>query len=99
VTPTKERIENWRAFLSDVEPEDGPELNAIFDLAKIAVALKPRPLAEIEGEAFVFDGKVVHILRKYTNDCWLSVQLGTEWPNTTLAIPLSALAGLMEGKP
>jgi hypothetical protein len=41
---TRERIESWRAFFSDVEPEDSPELNALCGLALRGLEGRWRPI-------------------------------------------------------
>lgn len=71
---------------------------ALCDLALLAVALKPRPLAEIEEAALVVFEDATHTLYKYADGTWRSNLISGKWPADTLAIPLGALAALMEGK-
>lgn len=100
MTPTKERIENWRAFLSDVEPEDGPELNAISDLALLAVALKPRPIEEAPdkgGAVLIWPIKVGRWTFAANFDEY-HFQGGWKRVEISHFIPLSALSAMMEVK-
>ena len=97
---TKEQIEGWYMITDDYHT---PAMAQEFKrLALLALSMEPRPLAEIEGPAIrahkVPGNTGYTILCKYADGEWRGSWAGTEWPDTTLAIPLSALAGLMEGK-
>lgn len=103
-TLRREQIERWRNELiacTEGGWEFAPtklgcvELVAICDAALIGLAVTPRPLAEIEGEAFVYcKGSITDFWAKvarYQNGKWRTGVLAYEWPPETLAIPVASL--------
>jgi hypothetical protein len=95
---TKEQIEALRKLMVSETPDVAASpLNQVFALAQQALAMQPRPLSEVEGLALLVykpqgeDELSCTILRKYPSGKWCAGSFGYAWPETTLAIPLSAL--------
>lgn len=104
---TKTQVELVRENAAQIAKhgvDDPAIITALCTLALRGLECHPRPLAEIEGPALVIyhigdDTLPSHVIvGKRPNGTWASHSLGKAWPDTTLAIPLSALPAPPEGK-